>query len=265
MKNYLKVITSQQGPVTANALAPVIGYEPWSLRSLESIKSSIANGIPVLIRLHSAADYPTGDEESAHRLDMESHCVLIAGYNDDEETFDVVDPWNTNWGGQYGGVGKLPYEALHVVCVNCTAEKALRFSLISHEVRASVTGGNASLAVKLGYYVPLGYIIDRNNTKFEMFNVTIQYECNGSVKQQTQSLTGEWGIGDDAVFAFPLEKELSGDVRVKIGVLATLLGERPYPYRDQIQMEFTESVNINRTNNLLQRENLIFSINASNY
>ena len=161
MNSIFKLITNQQIPETANALVPVIGYEPWSLRALESIKSSIVNGVPTLIRVHSAADYPIENEELSHRLDMESHCVLIVGYNDDKEEFDIVDPWNPNWGGQHGGVGKLPYESLHVACVNCTAEKGTRLSLISHKIRPVLIEENASLAVDLGFYEPLGYVIDR--------------------------------------------------------------------------------------------------------
>ena len=57
MNSIFKLITNQQIPETANALVPVIGYEPWSLRALESIKSSIVNGVPTLIRVHSAADF----------------------------------------------------------------------------------------------------------------------------------------------------------------------------------------------------------------
>ena len=86
MNSIFKLITNQQIPETANALVPVIGYEPWSLRALESIKSSIVNGVPTLIRVHSAADYPIENEELSHRLDMESHCVLIVGYNDDKSS-----------------------------------------------------------------------------------------------------------------------------------------------------------------------------------
>lgn len=37
MNSIFKLITNQQIPETANALVPVIGYEPWSLRALESI------------------------------------------------------------------------------------------------------------------------------------------------------------------------------------------------------------------------------------
>lgn len=206
MNSIFKLITNQQIPETANALVPVIGYEPWSLRALESIKSSIVNGVPTLIRVHSAADYPIENEELSHRLDMESHCVLIVGYNDDKEEFDIVDPWNPNWGGQHGGVGKLPYESLHVACVNCTAEKGTRLSLISHKIRPVLIEENASLAVDLGFYEPLGYVIDRNNTKFETFKVTIHYLFNGNEKQQSQSLSGEWKNGEKAIFTFPLEK-----------------------------------------------------------
>ena len=58
MNSIFKLITNQQIPETANALVPVIGYEPWSLRALESIKSSIVNGVPTLIRVHSADGRP---------------------------------------------------------------------------------------------------------------------------------------------------------------------------------------------------------------
>ena len=295
MNSIFKLITNQQIPETANALVPVIGYEPWSLRALESIKSSIVNGVPTLIRVHSAADYPIENEELSHRLDMESHCVLIVGYNDDKEEFDIVDPWNPNWGGQHGGVGKLPYESLHVACVNCTAEKGTRLSLISHKIRPVLIEENASLAVDLGFYEPLGYVIDRNNTKFETFKVTIHYLFNGNEKQQSQSLSGEWKIGEKAIFTFPLEKgnvniafspifhsperkigekaiftfplekELSGDIDVRIEVLATLSSDRPYQYRDNICMDFTETVKINRSSGVSQKESVISSINASNY
>ena len=265
MNSIFKLITNQQIPETANALVPVIGYEPWSLRALESIKSSIVNGVPTLIRVHSAADYPIENEELSHRLDMESHCVLIVGYNDDKEEFDIVDPWNPNWGGQHGGVGKLPYESLHVACVNCTAEKGTRLSLISHKIRPALIEENASLAVDLGFYEPLGYVIDRNNTKFETFKVTIHYLFNGNEKQQSQSLSGEWKIGEKAIFTFPLEKELSGDIDVRIEVLATLSSDRPYQYRDNICMDFTETVKINRSSGVSQKESVISSINASNY
>ena len=137
------------------------------------------------------------NEELSHRLDMESHCVLIVGYNDDKEEFDIVDPWNPNWGGQHGGVGKLPYESLHVACVNCTAEKGTRLSLISHKIRPVLIEENASLAVDLGFYEPLGYVIDRNNTKFETFKVTIHYLFNGKAAIAEPFWRMEdWGKGD---------------------------------------------------------------------
>ena len=38
MNSIFKLITNQQIPETANALVPVIGYEPWSLRALALLK-----------------------------------------------------------------------------------------------------------------------------------------------------------------------------------------------------------------------------------
>ena len=128
--------------------------------------------------------------------------------------------------------------------------------MISHKIRPVLIEENASLAVDLGFYEPLGYVIDRNNTKFETFKVTIHYLFNGNEKQQSQSLSGEWKIG---------EKALSGDIDVRIEVLATLSSDRPYQYRDNICMDFTETVKINRSSGVSQKESVISSINASNY
>ena len=87
----------------------------------------------------------------------------------------------------------------------------------------------------------------------------------GNEKQQSQSLSGEWKIGEKAIFTFPLEKELSGDIDVRIEVLATLSSDRPYQYRDNICMDFTETVKIIRSSGVSQKESVISSINASNY
>lgn len=70
--------------IKANGLAPVIGYEPWALRTIDSIKQTICDDIPVLIRVHPAADYPCSNEEDSYKLDMASHALLIVGYDDEK-------------------------------------------------------------------------------------------------------------------------------------------------------------------------------------
>lgn len=40
---------------------------------------------------------------------MESHDIMIIGYDDESRTFDIADPWQENWGGTHGGLGKLTY------------------------------------------------------------------------------------------------------------------------------------------------------------
>ncbi len=81
-----------------------------------------------MIRVHSAADYPIENEELSHRLDMESHCVLIVGYNDDKEEFDIVYLLGTPIGvDNTAALATSLYESLHVACVNCTAERNATF------------------------------------------------------------------------------------------------------------------------------------------
>ena len=55
-------MVSSLSPISSTALAPVSGYEPWVMRSTSSVKEAIADGNPVLMRVHCAADYPMEDE-----------------------------------------------------------------------------------------------------------------------------------------------------------------------------------------------------------
>lgn len=100
-------MVSSLSPISSTALAPVSGYEPWVMRSTSSVKEAIADGNPVLMRVHCAADYPMEDELLNQRLDMESHSILLIGYSDVDEVFYVVDPWNQNWGGEFHGTWRL--------------------------------------------------------------------------------------------------------------------------------------------------------------
>ena len=108
-----------------------------------------------MIRVHSAADYPIENEELSHRLDMESHCVLIVGYNDDKEEFDIVAPWNPNWGGQHGGVGKLPYEALH----EATIASTVGASTLGTPIIIGLSGFNTAYVIQGALLVALAAII----------------------------------------------------------------------------------------------------------
>lgn len=77
MKEHLSLVSTRKNVKTTltKGLAPVVCYDPWFPRALESIKQSVHDGHPVLIRLHSAASYPLNADER-YVVDLESHAVL---------------------------------------------------------------------------------------------------------------------------------------------------------------------------------------------
>ena len=251
------VFPAKECKITATGLAPVIGYEPWVLRTIESIKQSLVDGNPVLIRLHSGADYPCSSNEQTYELDMESHAVLIIGYDDKEEAFDIVNPWKKEWGGAYCGIEKLPYERMPIVCVNATAEKASRLSLPEHKIIKCIdSNGNISLKLRLGYYVPKGYIIDAKDNAFTSFDISTNLTIDGVSKAYRQHLEGRWPVGEYAETSIPLGKDLSGDLEVVFTISARLEGNRPYSYSDKINFSFTENISLEKKASNAQFESI---------
>lgn len=222
-------------------LVPVSGYEPWHVRAIESVKHALTEGVPVLIRLHSAASYPCARAEDGYKLDMESHAVLIVGYDDESETFDIVDPWRSEWGGSQGGVRKLPYEIFSLVIVNASLGKftlmAPPYKKVSH---FETDTGNKSLVMELGFQAPKGYIMDQRQTYFSEFDVEVLYDLHGEQISYRNVLKGKWYIGEYAKTTIPLSRELAGPVHFQFRVNAVLSGARPYTYTDRLTFSFEE-------------------------
>jgi hypothetical protein len=243
MQNKLKVLSVSKPQVYSTGLAPVIGYEPWVQRSIESAKQAINDGNPILIRVHSAADYPCQQFSVGYKLDMESHAVLIIGYDDDTRTFDIVDPWNEKWGGEYNGIRKLPYEVAPIVCVNATLDKHTDLALPDYKlIKYEDTEGNASLHIKIGFYEPKGYVMDRQDSAFTAIDIAATLPESLKSKHITQRLEGRWHIGEYAETMIPLGRELVGAYEIKLCFAITLEGERPYRYVDILSMEIIEQV-----------------------
>lgn len=241
----IKVLNNQPNSEfkSSTGLAPVIGYEPWVLRTIESCKESILAGHPLLIRLHSGSNYTCENSDDTYRLDMESHSVLVFGFDDDTETFDILDPWREDWKGNNGGVGKLSYEILPIVCVNATAEKTTRLSLPEKKIIKYIDqDGNASLSLEIGHHLPKGYIIDKKQSKFTSFDVQVAYNHQGTEMSYSQKVEGSWDVGATANIEIPLGKNLDGNINFSFLVKSTLQGERPYRYEDKLQFTFEEKL-----------------------
>lgn len=242
MKKFLKYEEVSIDQTTG--LAPVISYEPWVLRSIESVKQALMDGNPVLIRLHSAASYPCENEEDNYKLDLESHAVLIIGYDDDEQSFDVVDPWNGTKGNKRG-IYKLPYEVYPIVCVNSSLSKDTVFTSLKMYANEKQINNKSFLEIKYGFYVPKGYIIDQNNTYLTNVQLEINYTAKGKEYNNYLEIDGEFKIGEYAIKEIPIPENLNETIIFNINAKSIINGERPYCYKDEIITKYTVTKKIN--------------------
>lgn len=84
-------------------------YDPYFHRYKEHVKQLLTEGNPIIVRLHPGEYYPMSDDALHYRVDREGHVVAIVGYDDEDETFILADPWNKEMGGERTGIYKMPY------------------------------------------------------------------------------------------------------------------------------------------------------------
>lgn len=217
---------------TANAMCSVLGYEPWGTRLIDSIKISIAEDIPVLVRFHSGADYPCNN---ALELDMESHSVLIIGYDDTTEMFTVNDPWEKSLGGNKTGIYTLPYTWLPLYSVNGSLGAALRETICDGELLPILgENHNKEIELSIGFSVPRGYIID------EEINRITAISCKLRVRESNEefysTVTGLWNIGEKAKLCFNLGNIEKEKLTLECNFEISVQGKRPYQYFDKQQL-----------------------------
>lgn len=189
---------------TAKGLAPVVCYEPWFPRVLESIKQSIHDGHSVLIRLHSAASYPLSLSD-IYVVDLESHAVLIVGYDDAKEAVAVIDPWDKNWGGNLGGRRWIPYATLGLLAVNTSLGiKATLSPLIVSSAMQWDKADNLSLQLKIGFYVPRGTVMDLQSWEITKINIGCVLPESWEGKQIDYEILGRWIVGDVINLSLPI-------------------------------------------------------------
>lgn len=230
---------------TASALAPVSGYEPWPMRSMESVKETLAKGVPVLMRVHCAADYPTGSETDDHKLDMESHAVLLVGYDDCRKAFLIVDPWRSELGGSCGGERYLSYEDYCLLMVNGTAEKATVLSLPQIKMNPRCSNGERFIDFRVGFFRPRGYVLDEASTFFSKLSLLIAVG-NTEVARE---LEGKWCIGEYARFSIPVPNDVVGVAVIQVACKITLEGMRPYKYKDELSYRVEQKIDFGRWKN----------------
>lgn len=94
-------------------------YDPYPPRFAANLKEILAEGIPMVMRIHPGVRYPMSDDELFDRVDLEGHVAAYAGYDSDRGTVTIADPWPTErFGGGYGGLHEEPEEdAVGTICV----------------------------------------------------------------------------------------------------------------------------------------------------
>lgn len=218
----------------AEGLAPVMCYDPWFSRALETIRQSIRDGNPVLIRLHTGAMYPI-NSNIRYRADLESHAVMVFGYDDEAQVLFLKDPWDLSKGGEYGRSWCIGYDDLLVL--NVDASLGITTNLAPLQVQAEAnrdSDGNLILNIKAGFYVPIGAVVDHGT--FTITEVTFTCEAQSSMERQNvqTSTIGHWPVGDCAVVSVPFGAIGKKDCEVTISAKAAICGYRPYDFVDHV-------------------------------
>ena len=227
---------------TFKGLAPVVCYEPWFPRCLEAIKQCLADGYPLLIRLHSAANYPDNGNE-CYKLDLESQAVLIVGYDDEKQAVAVVDPWNNNWGGECGGRRWVTYANLSRETVNTSLGMAMCLTPLQVNLTPQIdVHRNLSVTAEIGLYIPRGVVMDRDSWAIKKITAEciLPFAWGKTVHYEVE---GHWIVGDLIKWPMPIISKPECDGEIKVRIKVEIQGQRPYEFRDSIEMSKTILVN----------------------
>ena len=220
----------------SRGLAPVVTYEPWFARCLDSIRQSLADGCPVLIRYHSGADYPI-EGPLVYKNDVESHALLIIGYDDDKKALLVSDPWNKEWGGIHGGRRWIPYKIMdeHAVDSSLGVIQALSTLQLKTFPRHNEDGALV-MGISAGFYSPRGYVMDRDSWLITELEVVCQLPESMGGEEVRRSHRGSWPVGEMANFTLPVTDLAHEAAELEVFVECKIEGSRPYPFEDTISL-----------------------------
>lgn len=197
-----------------------------------------------MIRLHSAASYPLNEDER-YVIDLESHAVLIVGYDDVMSAVAVIDPWDKNWGGNIGGRRWIPYTTLGTQTVNTSLGMSMPLAPLSVvPKRQWDKAGNFSIQLEVGFYIPRGTIMDRNSWAITKVNVNCGLPESWESKQIDYELTGHWTVGDIINLSLPIANCPKSAGEISLNVNAVIQGKRPYDFEDCISVHEKLFVNV---------------------
>ncbi|MCA8292780.1 C39 family peptidase [Burkholderia sp. AU30198] len=216
-------------------LVSLTGYHPWAPKYIEAMKHSIAEGFPVLIRLHSAADYtaPGYDNE---RIDLESHAVLLTGYDDRKEAFVASDPWDRKWGGGFAGKRWISYET--ITCCGVDSSLGVCFFAVPPKLDISESideSGNFMLRTTLSTYKPRIPLMDKENMRITHVIVSCVLAEENRQRKIVRDVKGNWALdGANVSLQLAIGVDIKPNLDINLEAELLIRGERPYVFEDRL-------------------------------
>lgn len=220
--------------ISSKGLASVACYDPYFKRASETIIRSLADGKPVMIRLHSAAAYPSSDEVM-RKNDLEGQAVLIVGYDNKTKMFALQDPWRREWGGNRSGIWWIKASQLLIEIVDCTLDFLIIPSALHITSKLQKTfDQKVSINVRVGFYKPDGIVMDQDNQVITSITAKIEGNNKFSIRgNNVISVEGEWHVGQTANIEFPISKWDHSLSEIEVSLEAIIGSKRPYAFEDK--------------------------------
>lgn len=210
--------------------ACVTYYDPYIPRALETIKSGLAAGHPILVRWHAAAEYPVDVASDLPRdqIDLEGHAVLVVGFDDETGMFAIADP-STHGLHDPDTVRWVKQSTVGIWTVDCSLGMMLCASppKVDYVIEDS-SDGTSQLVLTVGFDTLPGQIMDRKNFHISAVEATLNFSDGKSLSSRSN---GEWYVGDRVVSAFTLQHDW-GVLNMNVNMTVSAL--RPYPFHDVI-------------------------------
>lgn len=219
----------------AEGVGAILCYDPYFSRMLQSIRKIVADGHPMMVRLHPAAQYPAATD-TAVRNDLEGHAVLIVGYDDDRGAVLIEDPWNRTMGGTRGGRTWMPYTDLSLLMVNSSKDCAL----VPAPLEVQVSADGTQLVLEVGLYAPDAIVMDHATHVVREAAVSVSIPSLSWTA--TAEANGAWRVGESARLTLELPATVSGTLEMTVDASAVVACDRPYEFADLIRARVTRAV-----------------------
>lgn len=140
----------------ASSIPAVAAYDPYIGRAIGSLRVALSEGYPVMVRLHPGREYEVSSEADLRTLDKEGNAVLIVGYDDQDRSFEVIDPVVST------SRRRLPYDEFGIRVVDST----LDFALIIAPLQINIARCDEEhVSISVGLFLPETPIIDESQIR----------------------------------------------------------------------------------------------------